>query len=98
MTAKPKTATKLELVQPDLEQMEAVVAEAAAQTAPITSRAIALANRQAIEVAGLRRERDEFEDRRSLLKAQFEAADLALMAHVTDIDDALALYPQPAAE
>lgn len=84
---------KLALVQPDLEQMEAVVAEAAAQTAPMTSRAIALKNRQQVEVNALIRERGDFEDRRSLLKAQYEAADLALMAHVTDIDDALALYP-----
>lgn len=96
MTARNKA--KLALVQPDLDQMEAVVAEAAAQTAPLTSRAIALQNRQQIEVNALRRERADFEDRRALLKAQFDAADLALLAHVTDIDDALALYPQTVGE
>lgn len=91
-----KAQTKLALVQPDLEQMEAAITEAASQTAPMTSRAVALANRQKAEVANLKRERDDFEDLRSLLKAQYEAADLALMAHVTDIDDALALYPSAA--
>jgi len=91
-----KSQTKLALVQPDLEQMEAAITEAASQTAPMTSRAVALANRQAVEVGQLKRERADFEDRRSLLKAQFDAADLALLAHVTDIDDALALYPQQA--
>lgn len=89
-------AAKLELVKPDLEQMEAAIIEAASQTAPMTSRAVALANRQAVEVGQLKRERADFEDRRALLKAQFDAADLALLAHVTDIDDALALYPQQA--
>jgi predicted nucleic acid-binding Zn-ribbon protein len=89
-------AAKLKLVQPDLEQMEAAITEAASQTAPMTSRAVALANRQQAEVNALKRERADFEDRRSLLKAQFDAADLALLAHVTDIDDALALYPQQA--
>jgi len=92
MTA-PKAKAKLALVQPDLEQMEAVISEAASQTAPMTSRAIALKNRQQVEVNALTRERSDFEDRRALLKAQYEAADLALLAHVTDIDDALALYP-----
>lgn len=90
------TKTKLALVQPDLEQMEAAITEAASQTAPMTSRAVALANRQQAEVNTLQRERADFEDRRTLLKAQYEAADLALLAHVTDIDDALALYPQQA--
>ncbi len=88
--------TKLALVQPDLEQMEAVIVEAAAQVAPMTSRAVALLNRQKQEVAQLKRERADFEDRRALLKTQFEAADMALMAHVTDIDEALALYPAAA--
>lgn len=94
MTSRSKT--KLALVQPDLEQMEAVITEAAAQTAPMTSRAVALLNRQKAEVASLLREKADFEDRRGLLKAQYEAADLALMAHVTDIDEALALYPSAA--
>lgn len=93
-----KAQTKLALVTPDLEQMEAAITEAASQTAPMTSRAVALLNRQKVEVGQLKREKADFEDRRSLLKAQFDAADLALLAHVTDIDDALALYPQQAGE
>jgi hypothetical protein len=90
------TKTKLALVQPDLEQMEAAIIEAASQTAPMTSRAVALANRQAVEVGALKRERADFEDRRSLLKAQYEAADNGLAQQVADIDETLALYPQQA--
>ena len=91
-----KASTKLELVKPDLEQMEAAITEAASQTAPMTSRAVALLNRHKQEVASLQREKADFEDRRALIKAQYEAADLALLAHVTDIDDALALYTSAA--
>lgn len=91
-----RSKAKLALVGPDLEQMEAAIIEAAPQTAPMTSRAVALLNRQKQEVSSLQREKADFEDRRALLKAQFEAADLALLAHVTDIDEALALYPSAA--
>lgn len=90
------TKSKLSLVQPDLDQMEAAVTEAASQTAPVMSRSVALLNRQTAEVSTLIRERADFEDRRALLKRLAESADLALLAHVTDIDDALALYPEQA--
>lgn len=88
--------TKLALVQPDLDQLEAVVAEAAAQVAPITSRAQLARNDIQLKVNGLIRERADFEDRRSLLKAQYEAADNGLAQQVADIDETLALYPQQA--
>lgn len=45
----------------------------------------------------LMREYQDFVDRRSLLRAQFEAADAGLVAHQDDINATLALYPQPAA-
>jgi ABC-type transporter Mla subunit MlaD len=95
MTAR-KPTTKLALVQPDLDQLEAAVAEVASQTAPVMSRSVSLLNRQIAEVATLTRERADFEDRRALLKRLAESADLALLAHVTDIDDTLALYPEQA--
>lgn len=90
------TKTKLALVQPDLEQLEAVVTEAAAQVAPITSRRAAAENDIQLKVNNLVRERSEFEDRRTLLKAQYEAADNGLAQQVADIDATLALYPQQA--
>jgi predicted nucleic acid-binding Zn-ribbon protein len=89
-----KTAAKLELVKPDLEQMEATILEAASQVAPMTSRAQLARNEIQLKVNGLIRERADFEDRRSLLKAQYEAADNGLAQQVADIDETLALYPQ----
>lgn len=85
--------TALKIVEPDLEQMEAVVAEAAAQVAPISSRRVAAENEIQLKVNNLVRERHEYEDRRTLLKAQYEAADAGLAMHVADIDATLALYP-----
>jgi hypothetical protein len=91
-----KATTKLALVQPDLEQMETAITEAASQTAPMTSRAQLARNEIQLKVNVLIRERADFEDRRALLKAQYEAADNGLAQQITDIDDALALYPQQA--
>ena len=92
MTRTNKTALKI--VQPDLDQLEAVIIEAASQTAPMTSRAQLARNEIQLKVNGLIRERADFEDRRSLLKAQYEAADNGLAQQVADIDETLALYPQ----
>jgi hypothetical protein len=89
-----KTASKLALVKPDLDQMETAIIEAASQTAPMTSRAQLARNEIQLKVNGLIRERADFEDRRSLLKAQYEAADNGLAQQVADIDETLALYPQ----
>lgn len=88
-TRKP---AKLALVQPDLEQMEAALIEAAQQTAPVASRYQQHLNWKQAQVNELVRERDDFADRRALLRATFEAADAALAAHVADIDQTIALH------
>jgi hypothetical protein len=93
-----RSKAKLALVGPDLEQMDAAITEAASQTAPMTSRAQLARNEIQLKVNGLIRERADFEDRRSLLKAQYEAADNGLAQQVADIDETLALYPQQAGE
>ena len=93
-----RKATKLALVQPDLDQMEAAVTEAAQQTAPITSRAAQAANENAARLATLARERDDFLDRVKLLDAQYEAAKAGLAMHIADIEAAMTFYPQRAAE
>lgn len=90
MTA--RKTNKLALVQPDLDQMEAAITDAAQQTAPIVSRYQQHLNRKQAEVNELMRERGDFEDRRALLRAQFEAADAALSEHVADIDRTIALH------
>lgn len=82
---------KLSVVQPDLEALARVVSEAAAQTAPITSRAVALRNEQQIRANELTRERQDFEDRKALLTSQYQAAMNGLDEHVADIDAALAI-------
>jgi|GEM_PF-6258606 len=76
----------------DMGQMEAVVAEAAAMTAPTTSRCVSERNRLQLRVNELEREHSDFSDRRALLRAQYEAADAALASHMVDISDALRLY------
>jgi predicted naringenin-chalcone synthase len=81
----------LSVVQDDPEANEKAVAVAAAQEAPITSRAHAVRNRQSMELNGLLRERESFEDRIELLSKQYRAALNGLNAHVSDIDAAIAL-------
>lgn len=98
MTTNRKPAAKLALVQPDLDQMEAFVVDAAAEVVPVASRYTATMDEMQLKVNNLIRERADFEDRRALVKARYEAVDNGLAAHIKDIDDVLALYPQPAAE
>lgn len=97
MTAR-KPQTKLSLVQPDLEQLEAVVMETAAQTAPMVQRYQTHKDRIQVTTNELIRERADLEDRRALMRRQYEAADAGLCDHINDIDATLGLYPQPAAE
>lgn len=96
MSATKKTA--LSLVQPDLEQMEAFVTEAAQQTAPITSRAVKASNENEMKSKALLRERDEYLDRVKLLDAQYAAAKDGLAMHLADIECALAYCPLRAAQ
>lgn len=91
MAAKPNP--KPLAVQPDLTQMEAMVMETVNQTAPTISRAATERNRMELRRNELERELADFNDRRSLLRSQYEAADAALMAQELDIIEALTLFP-----
>ncbi len=84
--------TALKIVGPDLEQMEAAVTEAAAQTAPIVSRYQTHLNKTQAAINELEREKADFADRRALLRAAFDAADAGLAAHESDIDAAISLH------
>lgn len=88
---KPKTPPAVTDAGPDLEQMEAVITEAATMTAPMVTRAASERNRMLMRVKELERELADFADRRALLKSMYEAADTALAAHEADISEALAL-------
>lgn len=88
-----KTASKVVAnTDIDLAQMEAVVAETAQMQAPTISRAVSARNQLQMRINELERERGDFSDRRALLRAQYEAADAALMEHERDIDETLSLY------
>lgn len=100
MTTKSKTALKI--VQPDLEQMEAVVSEAAQQQGPMVQRLATHRDRFDAEVKTLERERADLQTRRDLLRRQYESADAGLAMHIEDIDATISLYtgglnalPQP---
>lgn len=90
MTAKPKTALKI--VEADLSQMEAVVIEAAQQSAPMVNRVGSAENDVKLRLNILVRERDDFMDRQTLLRRQFEAADAGLAAQIEDIEATMRLY------
>lgn len=91
-----RSKTTLKIVQPDLDQLEAVVTEAASQTAPVSSRLASHRNELQLRANGLVRERQELTDRLTLLRAQFSAAEAGLTMHIEDIDATLALYPSAA--
>lgn len=93
---------ELKIVQPDLEQMEAVVSEAAQQQGPMVQRLATHRDRFDAEVKTLERERADLQTRRDLLRRQFEAADAGFDLQISDIDATISLYtgglnalPQP---
>lgn len=89
-----KSTTKLSLVGPDLDQLDAVLTESAAQTAPMIQRLAVHQDRIAVEVRDLQRERDDLIARRDLMRRQVEAVEQGFAMHLADIDATLALYPQ----
>ncbi len=91
MTTRSKTSLKI--VQPDLDQMEAVVKETAAITAPMVQRHATHLDRLNVERRDLERERDDLISRRDLMRRQVEAAEQGISMHLQDIEATLALYP-----
>jgi Zn-dependent oligopeptidase len=90
MTVKSKAALKI--VQPDLEQMEAVVTEAAKQAAPMVQRLATHRDRFDLALKELESERTDLVARRDLLRRQAEAVDSGLSMHIDDIDATMKLY------
>ena len=90
MTTRAKT--NLKIVQPEIEQMEAVMQEAAKQTAPMVQRLAAHRDRIDLAVKELESERFELLSRRDLVRRQAEAVEQGLSMHIADIEATMRLY------
>lgn len=90
MTTKAKT--DLKIVQPEIEQMEAVMQEAAKQTAPMVQRLAAHRDRVDLAIKELESERFDLLSRRDLVRRQAEAIESGLSMHIEDIEATLRLY------
>jgi hypothetical protein len=90
MTMRSKTALKI--VQPELEQMEAIILETAKQTAPMVQRLASHRDRIDLAIKELESERFELLSRRDLLRRQAEAVDNGFTMHINDIEATMKLY------
>lgn len=84
--------SNLKIVQPEIEQMEAVMQEAAKQTAPMVQRLAAHRDRIDLAVKELESERFELLSRRDLVRRQAEAVEQGLTMHIEDIEATMRLY------
>lgn len=82
----------LQIVKPELEAMEAVVAEAAKQAAPMVQRLATHRDRIDLAIKELESERFELLSRRDLLRRQAEAVEVGLNMHIADIEATMRLY------
>lgn len=82
----------LKLVQPNLEEMERVLTEAARQQAPMISRSVSTAQHFESEVKALEAEREIVVDRQQLAIRHHEALMKGFDAELADIDNAMGLY------
>ena len=89
-TSRAKTALKI--VQPELEQMEAIMQDAAKQAAPMVQRLASHRDRIDLAVKELESERFDLLSRRDLLRRQFEAVEQGLNMHIEDIEATMRLY------
>lgn len=90
MTTRSKTTLKI--VQPDIEQVEAVLQEAAKQSAPMVQRLATHRDRIDLAVKELESERFDLLSRRDLLRRQLEAVEQGLSMHIEDIEATIRLY------
>ncbi|MDB5612750.1 MAG: hypothetical protein JWQ22_403 [Devosia sp.] len=90
MTVRQKTSLKI--VQPELEQMESVLQEAAKQTAPMVQRLATHRDRIDMALKELESERFELLSRRDLFRRQAEAVEQGLTMHIEDIQATMNLY------
>ncbi|HEY8576522.1 MAG TPA: hypothetical protein VIL88_09320 [Devosia sp.] len=91
MTTRSKTTT-LKIVQPEIEQVEAVLQEAAKQSAPMVQRLATHRDRIDLAVKELESERFDLISRRDLLRRQVEAVEQGLAMHIEDIEATIRLY------
>ncbi|HTN62998.1 MAG TPA: hypothetical protein VL147_15870, partial [Devosia sp.] len=87
-----RSKTALKIVQPEIEQMETVILEAAKQTAPMVQRLASHRDRIDLAVKELESERFELLSRRDLLRRQAEAVDNGFTMHINDIEATMKLY------
>ena len=90
MTVRNKTSLKI--VQPELEQMEAVIQEAAKQSAPMVQRLASHRDRIDMAIKELESERFELLSRRDMFRRQAEAVEAGLTMHIDDIEATMRLY------
>ena len=90
MTVRQKTSLKI--VQPELEQMETVLQEAAKQSAPMVQRLATHRDRIDMALKELESERFELLSRRDLFRRQAEAVEQGLSMHIDDIEATMRLY------
>ena len=90
MTTRSKTTLKI--VQPEMEQVEAILQDASKQTAPMVQRLATHRDRIDLAVKELESERFELISRRDLLRRQVEAVEQGLAMHIDDIEATMRLY------
>lgn len=90
MTARSKT--NLKIVQPEIEQVEVVIQEAAKQAAPMVQRLATHRDRIDLAVKELESERFDLISRRDLLRRQVEAVEQGINMHIEDIEATMRLY------
>jgi len=87
-----RSKTTLKIVQPEFEQMEAVIQEVSKQAAPMVQRLATHRDRIDLAVKELESERFELISRRDLLRRQVEAVEQGLNMHIEDIEATMRLY------
>jgi hypothetical protein len=90
MTTRSKTTLKI--VQPEIEQVEAILQEAARQAAPMVQRLATHRDRIDLALKELESERFDLISRRDLLRRQVEAVEQGLAMHIDDIEATMRLY------
>jgi hypothetical protein len=90
MTVRSKTSLKI--VQPEIDEVEAVLQDAAKQAAPMVQRLATHRDRIDLAVKELESERFDLISRRDLLRRQVEAVEQGLALHIADIEATMRLY------
>lgn len=90
MTVRSKASLKI--LQPEIDEVEAVLQDAAKQTAPMVQRLATHRDRIDLAVKELESERFDLISRRDLLRRQVEAVEQGLALHIADIEATMRLY------